>query len=103
MRPVDSLTMVPRLNESARLHHNAEVSPYAAQHATAMQAAEKALREQQQVQQGQAAEHSTIRKEPDKQGGGGRRQEGDPQKRQQQQPQPQPKAAAPNGRLDVKI
>lgn len=101
VRPVEMLTMMPRLNEAGRLHHNAEVSPYAAQHAAAVQAAEKSLRDQQQVQHGQAADKAIIRKEPDKQGGGGQRQGATPEQRHNARPQP--KGKAPTGRLDVKI
>lgn len=80
LRPVDMLTMLPRLTEASRQQHNNETQPAVAQHALAIQRADKAVRDQQSVHQRAPAEQAEIARDGKSPGRGPGR---DGQKRRQ--------------------
>lgn len=103
VRPVDMVTMLPRLTEASRLQHHNDSQPFVALHALTAQAAEKAVRDQQSVQQRTSAEQAEIHK--DSSGSGGQ-EEQPTSRRDRRQEQPQEAAATDpqrGHRLDVKI
>jgi len=102
VRPVDVLTMLPRLNEASRLQANAETQPFVAQHAATTLAVDKAIKERQQVHERKAAGEATIRqdaKQKNSEQGGQQRPRKD-RGLAEQKPAPSPQ---PGNRLDVKL
>lgn len=104
VRPVDSLTMLPRLDQAGRMVHQHDQQPYAFQQLLGQQVQAKAERERTQVKQKPQAEQSGIQnREQRNRGGGGRGQSQAGERR----PAPAEPAARPsatgNGRLDVKV
>lgn len=103
VRPVDSLTMVPRLNEAGRHVHQHEQQPYAFQHALGSSMQERAQRERTQVRQKEKTEQPTIRQDGRRgQGGQGQQARGERQARTAETSQ-SPTATGHPGRLDVKV
>lgn len=103
VRPVDSLTMVPRLNEAGRHVHQNEQQPYAFQHVLGANLQERAQRERTQVKQKDKTEQQTVQREKQgDRGGQGAQAQGDRRQRSPEAPQ-RPKATGSGGRLDVKV
>ncbi|MFZ5828180.1 MAG: hypothetical protein ACOY94_28065 [Bacillota bacterium] len=103
VRPVDSLTMVPRLNEAGRHTHQQEQQPYAFQHVLGANMQDRAQRERTQVKGKEKAEQQKVQRE--KQGGGngqGAQAQGDRRQRAPETPR-RPSATSHGGRLDVKV
>lgn len=103
VRPVDSLTMMPRLAEAGRAIHQQEQHPHAFQHVLGAQVAERAERGRTQVNQKANVEHGTVNKD----GKGPGDQGGQAQARARRK-EPDAKSAKPaqsgtSGRLDVKV
>lgn len=102
VRPIDSLTTLPRLNEAARTVQQQEQAPFAFQQVLGAQVQQQKERGRTQVRRREAAEQPVIREEGQnkgrqarpKSGGGGRRQ-----------PTAEPPAQreSGSGRLDVKV
>lgn len=103
VRPVDSLTMLPRLNEAGRLVQQQDQQPLAFQQVLGAQGLEKAARERAQVRHKEQAEQPVIGREKEREGGGsGSPQQGGRERRTPpEQPRPAPITRA--GRLDVKV
>lgn len=104
VRPVDLLTMLPRLGEAGRLQHNAETQPFVAQHAAAAQSVDKAIKERQQVHHREPAEEGTIRQDAKQkhsdQSGQQRSRKGKDRSQVDEKPARPPR---PGNRLDVKL
>jgi hypothetical protein len=103
VRPVDSLTMLPRLDQAGRIVHQHDQQPYAFQQVLGQQVQEKAERERTQVKQKAQVEQPVIQNHGQGgQGGGGAQSQGG---RRQRAPEEPPKASpvTRNGRLDVKV
>lgn len=103
VRPVDSLTMVPRLNEAGRHVHQNEQQPYAFQHVLGVSMQDRAQRERTQVKQKENAEQQAVQRE--RQGGRngqGAQAQGDRRQRAPEKPR-RPNATDHGGRLDVKV
>lgn len=103
VRPVDSLTMLPRLDQAGRIVQQHDQQPYAFQQVLGQQVQEKAERERTQVKQKAQVEQPVLQnKGQGGQGGGGAQSQGG---RRQRPPEEPPKAApvTRNGRLDVKV
>jgi|GEM_PF-1523778 len=109
VRPVDSLTMLPRLDQATRLLQQNDQHPYAFQHVLGSQMQEKAERERTQVRQKAEAEHGTVQREKQGKGQqqGAQEQSAQGQNNRQQVEQEstgqRPRPATRNGRLDVKV
>ncbi|MFZ5814133.1 MAG: hypothetical protein ACOY93_02350 [Bacillota bacterium] len=101
VRPVDSLTMVPRLNEAGRMIHHHEQQPYAFQHVLGSQMQEKAQREKSQVRAKEQVEQPGVQRDKEKEPGGTGPQARD-RRRKAPEPPPKPTARRTDGRLDVK-
>ncbi|WP_374711689.1 hypothetical protein [Symbiobacterium terraclitae] len=102
VRPIDSLTMLPRLTEAGRAVQQTEQYPHAFQQVLGAQVLQEGERSQKQVRRRTEAEKPTI--SPDAQGGGaqaGPRSGGE--RRQRQAPAPRQEPPAGTGRLDVKV
>lgn len=102
VRPIDSLTMVPRLNEAGRAVQQQEQYPNAFQQVLGAQVQQRAERERTQVLRKEQAEQAAIRKEEQGQGRGG---EGRPERDRRQVATESPTASdtGTGGRLDVKV
>lgn len=101
VRPVDSLTMVPRLNEAGRLVHNAEQHPFSLQHALSEQMREQVERARSQVKAKAKAEQAAIGREQGR--GGTGTGKGRSEGRRPEPPKPSQTKAHQSGRLDVKV
>lgn len=102
VRPVDSLTMMPRLTEAGRVIQQQEQHPHAFQHVLGAQVAERAERGRTQVKQKANVEQASVQKDgkgPGGQGGQAQTQGG----RRTPTPDAKPAKPASNGRLDVKV
>lgn len=102
VRPVDSLTMLPRLNEAARQVYQQDQQPLAFQQVLGAQVQEKAARERAQVRQKEQMEQPIIGREKEREGGGGSPQQGG-RERRTPAAQPRPAPVTRSGRLDVKV
>lgn len=103
VRPVDSLTMLPRLDQAARAVHQNEQHPYAFQQVLGQQVQAKAERERTQVKQkAQVEQPVTQNNRQGGQGGPGAQPQGGRRKAAPEEPQ-KPASTPRNGRLDVKV
>ncbi len=104
VRPVDLLTMLPRLGEASRLQHNAQTQPFVAQHAAAVQFVDKAIKERQQVHQRSPVEEATIRQDAKEKSSGGREQQRSRKGKDREPVASMPsQPPRPGNRLDVKL
>lgn len=104
VRPVDSLTMVPRLNEAGRMVHQQEQEPLAFQQVLGVQVQDKAQRAQTRVKKKEEAQQAKITRE--RQGekrGRGESQAGRRQPPSQPQGDDRSAARTRSGHLDVKV
>jgi hypothetical protein len=104
VRPVDSLTMLPRLDQTGRIVHQHDQQPYAFQQVLGQQVQEKAERERTQVKQKAQVEQPVIQNNGQRGQGGDQGANGQGQRRRTPEaPQTKPSRVSPNGRLDVKV
>ncbi|MFO7273811.1 MAG: hypothetical protein DIU55_002945 [Bacillota bacterium] len=105
VRPIDSLTMLPRLQEAGRAVHQNEQFPYAFQQVLGAQMQQEGERSRKQVRRRTGAEQPVIT--PDRQGSGGQAAQtpaGEGRGRRQRGAFPEPAEPRPGaGRLDVKV
>lgn len=101
VRPVDMLTMIPRLNEANRAQHEGEQHRLANQQLQAALAPVKAAREQQQVQKKRNAEHGSVQQDGGRRGDA--RQNGKSDGAPRQQAKEKPEEPGSGHRLDVKV
>lgn len=103
VRPIDSLTMLPRLDQAGRMVQQAEQQPYAFQQVLGQQVQEKAERERTQVKAKAQVEQPVIQNNRQ----GGQNGSGTQQHGGRRQPAPEaPAKTTPvtrGGRLDVKV
>lgn len=102
VRPIDSLTMLPRLTEAGRAVQQTEQYPHAFQQVLGAQVQQEGERSQKQVRRRTEAERPAIN--PDSQGSGsqaGPRSGGERRQRETQPPRQEPQTGT--GRLDVKV
>jgi len=102
VRPIDSLTMLPRLTEAGRTVQQNEQYPHAFQQVLGVQVQQEGERSQKQVRRRTEAEGPAIN--PDTRGSGsqaGQRSGGGRRQRETQAPRQEPEAGT--GRLDVKV
>lgn len=103
VRPIDSLTMVPRLNEAGRHVYQHEQQPYAFQHVLGANMQDRSQRERTQVRQKEKTEQPAIQKEQQGNGNGQGAQAQGGRRQRAPETQRRPAATGHGGRLDVKV
>lgn len=101
VRPVDMLTMLPRLTEAGRLQHVNDQRPAVLQHVMNAQGQNRTERQLKQVNQKSSAEQAGIQRD-----GGRRNQQPDQEQRERNKKEQEKGAPGEPGlgsRLDVKL
>lgn len=102
VRPIDSLTTLPRLNEAGRAVQQQEQAPFAFQQVLVAQEQQQAERGRTQVKRREAAERQVVREDGQKNARhSGPGSGGDGRRRGAASPAPQKEPGS--GRLDVKV
>ncbi|BAD40473.1 hypothetical protein [Symbiobacterium thermophilum] len=103
VRPIDSLTMLPRLQEAGRAVQQTEQYPHAFQQVLGAQVQQEGERSQKQVRRRTEAEQPTVTPDGRRPGGQGQPSgRGEHHRRRQARPEPGD-APGGTGRLDVKV
>lgn len=103
VRPIDSLTMLPRLTEAGRAVQQNEQYPHAFQQVLGAQVVQEGERSQKQVRRRTEAEKPTINPDAQQRGGAQAGPRSGGERRQRQAPAPRQEQPAGTGRLDVKV
>lgn len=100
VRPIDVVTMLPRVHESGRLQQQHDQSPVTAQHVAALQGLQRSAREMQQVHQKARTDGAMVQKDGSRNGGARQeqRRRAEPAAKETEPPQPRS-----GHRLDVKL
>lgn len=105
VRPIDSLTMLPRLAEAGRTVHQSEQFPHAFQQVLGAQVQQEGERSQKQVRRRTEVEHPVITADGQRSGGRAPQGSGGEGRRSRQRQTRSEPAEPPPGtsRLDVKV